>query len=303
MIYNDKLPLVTIIAACYNQEKFVVEALESIKAQTYLNIELIIWDDCSKDNSVKLIENWIEENNIVCRFLKHTENKGICKSLNEAISFAKGKYLQLIALDDIILPDKITKHVELIEQLGEDFAFVFSDVYIINEKGELTNETFHTKYFGEFVSTNNINYFEVLLNGNIIHGLSAIYRTEIIKLIGGYDETLYAEDWDMHIRLSLHSKIYFDSSYISAKYRILQTSANNDPNKRIIALNSSCRSFKKFLGNGIATDKLIFNKIESFAKELKYKGSNDWKKWYRFLFYKNPNAGTLKLFLYSIVKK
>lgn len=265
MINKDTLPLVTVIAACYNQEKFVVESLESIKAQTYPNIEIIIWDDCSKDNSVKVIEDWIEKNNIDCRFIKHTQNKGICKSLNEAISYANGKYFQMIALDDILLFDKILKQVEIIEDLGDDYGLVFTDTYLIDENGGLLDDTFHSRYTPYFNSTNNYNFFEDLLQGNIIHGLSAIFKLDVFKQIGGYDENLFVEDWDMHIRLSLKTKIFFDSSYISAKYRITSFSTNNNPELRLKCVESSFDSFKKFYGVSKRGNELILIKLHEFA--------------------------------------
>ena len=99
-------PLVSIIALCYNQEEFLCETLESIKAQTYKNLELIIIDDCSTDQSVKKIESWIKANNHNCNFITNKENLGLVKSLNIAVKKCKGKYYSLIACDDIYLPKK-----------------------------------------------------------------------------------------------------------------------------------------------------------------------------------------------------
>jgi hypothetical protein len=137
------------------------------------------------------------------------------------------------------------------------------------------------------------------LEGNVIHALAATYRTDILRSVGGYDEDLFAEDWDMHIRLSLKTEIYYDAEYISAKYRILQNSLNNDPKKRAQALDSSCRSLSKFLGIKKDCDQIILRTIEGFAKELKQIGSEKWRRWFRFLFIQNPNKKTLGYFLKS----
>ena len=99
-------PLVSIIACCYNHEKYVEETLGSIKSQTHGNIELIIIDDFSTDQSVKKISNWIEKNKYSCTFIKNTENLGVVKTLNKALKKCNGKYFSIIACDDIFLKKK-----------------------------------------------------------------------------------------------------------------------------------------------------------------------------------------------------
>ncbi len=111
-----EFPLVSILCLSYNQQRFLVESLESLKSQTYHNIEILICDDCSKDNSVEIINNWIKDHpQLNIRFIPHTRNQGICKSLNELLAVSKGKYLITIALDDLMEPDKIERHVAILE--------------------------------------------------------------------------------------------------------------------------------------------------------------------------------------------
>ena len=135
---DNKLPLVSVIALCYNQEKYLIETLNSIINQSYQNIELIITDDYSTDDSIKEIQQWINQNNVKCTFKKNKKNIGICKSLNNAIKLVKGEYLNLIACDDILLPNKIKNQVEQFNQSDAKSAVVYSDTYIIrNQKSSL----------------------------------------------------------------------------------------------------------------------------------------------------------------------
>ncbi|HEY6328701.1 MAG TPA: glycosyltransferase, partial [Blastocatellia bacterium] len=120
-------PLVSIIVGCYNQSRFVVETLESIKAQTYKSTQLIIFDDSSSDNSVEIIEDWLRKNGIDCIFIRHQENKGVCKSLNEALAVATGKYVSMVAADDVWLPDKIARQVEIAESQPDRVGVLYSD--------------------------------------------------------------------------------------------------------------------------------------------------------------------------------
>jgi glycosyltransferase involved in cell wall biosynthesis len=111
----NKLPLVTIISPCYNHSKFVIESLESIKNQSYPNIEHIIIDDCSSDDSVKKIEDWITANEYKCVFIKHKMNMGISYTLNKSLKTSKGKYWAGLSTDDIAGHDRIEKFVNYLE--------------------------------------------------------------------------------------------------------------------------------------------------------------------------------------------
>src|SRR5689334_22961475 len=98
-------PLVTIGVTSYNYEQFITASLNSVLSQTYRNIEVIIVDDCSKDNCPFLIKRWIGENKLVCTYIQHQNNLGITKTLNEIVSIANGKYIIFLATDDILLPE------------------------------------------------------------------------------------------------------------------------------------------------------------------------------------------------------
>jgi GT2 family glycosyltransferase len=103
----DSLPLVSVIATCFNHERYVVESLESIRAQTYPNIQLIVADDASTDGSVELIRDWARETAAVCSFVFHEENQGVCRMRNDALAHARGDYVAGISTDDLWLPDRI----------------------------------------------------------------------------------------------------------------------------------------------------------------------------------------------------
>ena len=86
---EENIPLVSVVVPCYNHEKYVKETIESIVNQTYKNIELIVIDDGSKDNSVKVIQELADKYGFT--FI-HRPNKGLSATLNEGIRLSKGKY-------------------------------------------------------------------------------------------------------------------------------------------------------------------------------------------------------------------
>ncbi|HFK5586654.1 glycosyltransferase family 2 protein [Elizabethkingia anophelis] len=226
-------PLVSIICACYNQSQYIVESLESVKAQTYKNIEIIIWDDASKDNSVEIIENWISQNQeLDIQFVRHEENKGICKSLNECFLLSKGKYIQLLALDDVLLPWKLKRHVGLLEQSSEKDALVFTDAYIMNEYSEKYTNRFMA-YHIHYLNIESGNYFEQLIHSNFIPAMSVLLKRDVVENVGLWDEKLVFEDYDMWMRISRNYDFIFDDK-VSVKYRLHSSNTHKKMESQLI---------------------------------------------------------------------
>src|SRR4051794_768989 len=94
---KSNIPLVTIGVLSYNYAQYIIAALDSIINQTYKNIELIIIDDCSADESPQLVKDWIERHVVTCTYLKNETNVGITKTSNTIVQLAKGKYITLFA--------------------------------------------------------------------------------------------------------------------------------------------------------------------------------------------------------------
>src|SRR6478672_937834 len=137
-----RFPLVTAFVGCYNHSRFVEECLDSVRQQTYPKLQVIIFDDCSKDNSVSVIENWLKEHQLDWQFITHTRNIGICASFNEVLRLARGKYISVVAADDVWLPDKTSRQVEMMEQMPGDVGVLYSDALQIDENGKTLPQMF-----------------------------------------------------------------------------------------------------------------------------------------------------------------
>jgi len=212
------MPLVTMIVVCYNQSRFVLETLESVKAQTYKNTQLIIIDDCSSDDSVAIIDRWLQENDIQCTFIRHQKNQGICKSLNDVLAVATGKYISMIAADDVWLPDKIAQQVEIMESQPESVGVLYSDAFQMDEDGRASPGTYITTHW-KFAETPQGYILDSLLDSNFIPGMTTLIRRSCYDTVGLYDENLHWEDWDMWLRMARHYSFVY-SSTPAAKYRI-----------------------------------------------------------------------------------
>jgi alpha-1,3-rhamnosyltransferase len=114
---EQDLPLVSIIVITYNSSKYVLETLESAKAQTYQNIELIISDDSSQDDTVEICKNWVLENKkyfVRTELLTFNTNTGIPTNCNRGIIASNGHWIKLIAGDDILINNCIRFNIEFI---------------------------------------------------------------------------------------------------------------------------------------------------------------------------------------------
>ena len=223
---NPKLqnyPLVTAFVGCYNHSRFVEECLDSVRHQTYPNLQVIIFDDGSKDNSVSVIDTWLKKHRLDWQFISHTRNVGICASLNEVLPLARGKYTSMVAADDVWLPDKTARQVEMMEQLPEDVGVLYSDAFQIDEKGETLPRMFIEAH-RKFVVPPEGFLFDVLWEGNFIPAMTTLIRRECFTQVGTYDEDLCFEDWDIWMRISRTFRFAYDKTP-AAKYRIVASSA------------------------------------------------------------------------------
>jgi len=225
-------PLVSAIVLCYNHARFVVECLESVKAQNYPNLELIVNDDASRDDSASVIRAWLAQNTIPHRFLRQETNQGLCRSANQALSHARGKYISGIAADDVWLPGKLQTQVELLERLPEKVGVVYSDALQMDESGNTLPAMFIESH-RRFESLPQGNIAEVLWEGNFIPAMTTLVRKACFDRVGGYDESLFFEDWDMWLRIAHHYDFVY-SETVSAKYRHVATSMVRAAMSRVI---------------------------------------------------------------------
>ena len=199
----------------YNHEKYISEAIESVFDQDIKDLELIIVDDYSKDNSVEIIESH-QNNDDRIRAIFHDKNMGIAKTLNDGIDAAEGKFIAFIASDDIWLESKLEKQLSVLSS-DEDLV-VWSEGEIINESGIPTGVTFTQKYNASRRKKSG-DIFEELLYGNYVFGSSLIAKKENIEDIK-FDECLkYLNDYRFVVDLAKKYKYHFIQEPL-AKYRI-----------------------------------------------------------------------------------
>lgn len=191
-------PLVSVICLCYNQQRFVREAVESVLRQTYSPVQLIIVDDASTDESREEIKKLKEEYSSI-ELLLLDKNLGNCQAFNKALSSAKGEYIIDLAADDVLLPSRIEKGIQVLQQSGDDFGVTFSDAELIDESGKTLY--IHSDRFPHHTIPQGDVYKEIIQR-YFICPPTVMARRKIMDALGGYDETLSYEDFDFWIRSS-----------------------------------------------------------------------------------------------------
>ena len=282
----ENLPLVTIGALNYNNANYVIETLNSIAAQTYQNLELVLVDDKSTDNSLTLIKDWLDSFDRPYTLIEHPVNKGLLEAYNSIFRNAKGEYLSIIATDDLFMPYKIEEQVNIFNSLDETYGLVYGDVAVIDSNSKIIRESNF-----ELTRVNNPNWY--LPNGNIYPDLLESFlfyiHSTLIKMKFIRDYNFYfekkelSEDWYFELFLSTKCKFY-GVEKVYAKYRIHNASITSNlwTDEKIWQVNlSHARMFVdvlKFKENSEEDKKTISNKIYNYFLQCSYnKKSNYWK--------------------------
>ncbi|GGA99443.1 glycosyltransferase family 2 protein [Mucilaginibacter rubeus] len=251
-----KYPLVSIIVPCYNHEKYVFGALNSIADDTYPNKEIVVINDGSTDNSNNVINQWINRHEaIVSIKYINRENKGLCATLNELLRLSKGKYILPLASDDALYGDTITKRVEILEENESTGKLVLvSDALVID--GD--NKVILQSSMAEYNSGNKSKYeteegiMEEVIKNPSISGATSLLNRKIFDIVGYYPEDLKAEDWYFYQRAAANKAVLFWNQPVSL-YRVhsANTSGLATPIGKQLALHKSViktyyRNYSKF---------------------------------------------------------
>lgn len=255
---KESNPLVSVGVASYNNSKFILETLNSIKNQTYRNIELIINDDGSNDGSKELVSNWLAENaNIPNLYINSNVNLGICKSLNKIIENCSGDYVCLIGSDDVYLPEFISKRVLYMEGISGDGALCFSNTYLIDVSGVRVGMDYRA------IPDSDIYEYLARTSQSLCKPFTYLIRRSTFEKIGNFDESLMYEDLDWILRVTAKLNVFFLDE-LDTEYRIVPGSLGSKLGTTE-GLLSQRELFKKNLGVRNTCDKYFKKKIRRLA--------------------------------------
>lgn len=231
---------VSVIIPCYNHESYVVQAINSVLSQDWPEIELIVIDDGSSDNSVRVIQELLDENGGFS-FI-HRANKGIVRTLNEGLALATGQLICLCASDDYFLPGSIRKRAEFLVKNFDNVAVFSNAESFCSETGDIIGSLMDDKRREIFQATDPIPYFIRGLNLPI-HTLMS--RREVFLKIGGFDTRYHVcEDLDVQLLHFLEGKVGYLEEVV---YRYRKHDSNISHNIKQKARLDMILLYKKYL--------------------------------------------------------
>ncbi len=207
-------PKVSIICLCYNQAKFVELAINSVLNQTYKNIELIIYDDSSQDESQDIIESVIGDSKEIL-FMKGEENLGNCKAFNRAFQFTTGDYIIDLAADDVLLPNRVEAGINDFLNNDNKYGVHFTNAEFIDENGVVIG-----KHSEENADMPQGDVYIQLIRRYFINPVTMMIRKEVLTELGGYNEALLYEDFDFWIRSSRKWLYLYNPMILSQKREV-----------------------------------------------------------------------------------
>lgn len=137
----ESQPLISVIMPCYNMASYVADSIKSVIAQTYPHWELLIVDDASTDETVRIIESYVQTDSRIQLAIK-TQNSGIADTRNQCIQMAQGQFLAFLDADDIWHPEKLEKQLNFM--LEKNVGFTYSTYDWIDEEGNTLNRFINT---------------------------------------------------------------------------------------------------------------------------------------------------------------
>ena len=199
-----------VLVPSYNHAPFVEKCLRSIFKQTFKPKKLLVIDDGSRDDSVKIIEKILKD----CPFdseLIARENRGLCATLNEGFASSSGKYFAYIGSDDVWLPKFLEERARLLDE-RKTAVLGYGHAFLINDDDEI--------YDSSLDDANNVYYADgdarpMLLKGFAPISSTVFYRREILEKVS-WNEKAKLEDYEMYLRLATLGDFAFDPQVLAA---------------------------------------------------------------------------------------
>lgn len=272
-------PLVSIVIITYNSGEYILETLNSAYQQTYANIELVVTDDCSADNTIEIVQDWASSHSsrfVNVRVVKTHQNIGLAGNCNRGLRETKGEWVKFIAGDDILERSAIENYMATLPTLSSNVALlhglvqkfiainganIFTDIWPLDTKTNI--------FYSNTLSNSEI--LSIMLDGNRIAAPSIIYKKETLDRVGGFDERYpFMEDYPLHIKLLKHG---YDMTFIDkivAYYRMSESSISHQ-NKQRIYSPFYLNTYYRFIFDNIYPISTRANKLKHKVKYLAYR--------------------------------
>jgi glycosyltransferase involved in cell wall biosynthesis len=234
-LYGDHL--VSVVIPTYNRTQQTFTAVESVLAQTYPNLEIIVVDDGSTNGSGEVVQRFVntKTSDLHPILFFSQPNQGASVARNTGIANARGEYVAFLDSDDIWVPEKLEWQMRALEQFKNECGACFTDARLVNDAGlDVSSFQVHGRHYEQTIGIERdaLRTFAESFSGFWVSSL--IVRTDLVRQIGGFSADIsFVEDRDLHFRLSLATSI----AYVNKQ--LIQTDRNPSPP------GSTCRPWDK----------------------------------------------------------
>ncbi len=207
--------LVSVITPTYNCANFIGETIESVQAQTYSNFEMIIVDDCSKDNTEEIVKRYAEKDERI-KYYRLKQNSGAAKARTESMRLAKGEYMAFLDSDDLWLPYKLEKQLDFMNK--NNYAFTCTAYEQVDEE---------SKSLGKIIKAiHKTDYNRLLLdcpvgNSTVMYNVERMGKFEVPDIRKRNDDALW-------LKMLKKEKYIYGMSEVLMKYRIRKNSISSN---------------------------------------------------------------------------
>lgn len=196
---SSKGPLISVIIPTFNKAQFIEEAVESVLGQSYRNLEIIVVDDGSTDNTRDVLKKY--QNNIA---YVSQNNNGPSSARNYGIRTARADHIAFLDSDDVWFPEKLEAQMEVMSR-NQTVGLVGCGAYTIDSEGRIQKEYISEKYHTRQEVLRDLQTRKISFNPSIV-----LVKRACIDRVGGFKDGLhYGEDWDLWLRIAKHYEIEF----------------------------------------------------------------------------------------------
>jgi len=230
-------PLVSVVVVTYNSSATVIETLDSIKSQTYKSIELIVTDDCSHDNTISVVKQWLDENSsrfVSAELVTSEKNTGVSGNLIRGIRNSHGDWIKSIAGDDLLIPSAIEVFVRFVQNHDERVRMCVCDVEPFSAESPLDPKFIELyKHYFMLESESYENQRKRVMTQMIFVGPAYFYSRELYDEIGGYsDKYGCAEEWPFVYKILMTGNRIYTLNKKLVRYRVSLSSLCNSRDDR-----------------------------------------------------------------------
>jgi glycosyltransferase involved in cell wall biosynthesis len=258
-------PLISVIIPTYNHSQFLEEAIQSVLAQEYQNLEIIVIDDGSTDGTREILSKY--QGKVICIF---QSNKGPSAARNRGIKVARGQYVAFLDSDDVWMPNKLFSQLRGIEE-DKSVGVVGCSAFIIDHSGNIL------KHWVVKKNQSHDQFLRELTIRNEFYGgtSGALIRRGCFDRVGLFNENLrFGEDWDMWLRISKRYNIKFENECL---VKLRKHNLSKDYNNLLLMERDISKIIETNINNGIIAGRKAYSYLYTGLGSYCLEKSEKWK--------------------------